>query len=87
MDTGPLVGEQIMYEYYRNKAKPMYRLVKRKGAPFPSQTTEGEWILNATTHNVPDDILVAINAKGYHLSKFDVTFKEIVGVKPPKRKC
>jgi len=74
-----------MYEYYRNKAKPMYRLAKRKGTPFPSQTTEDKWILNATTNNVPDDILVAINAKGYHLSKFDVTFNEIAGVQPLKR--
>jgi hypothetical protein len=75
-----------MYEYYRNKAKPTYRLVKRHGAPFPSQTMESEWILNATTHDVPDDILIAIKAKGYHLSKFDVTFKEIGGSKPHKRK-
>jgi hypothetical protein len=74
-----------MYEFSRHKAKPMYRLAKRKGDPFPTEAKEDDWELMGTEGSISKDIESEISAKGYHLYKFVVTFQEMTGHGPPRR--
>jgi hypothetical protein len=72
------------YLVYRLKKQPHYELILKKGAPFPSETKEGDWELRRelADHQVRDEARDDIESKGYSLARWDVKFTELVGNPP-----
>jgi hypothetical protein len=74
-----MAGEQ--YQVYKHKQKPRYELVLRKGDPFPEESKEADWSLKGSFPEAQfrDETRQEVLQKGYSLTRWDITFRELSG--------
>jgi hypothetical protein len=80
-----MVNKEEIYVIYKTKKSSGLELVFRKGDAFPSEGREADWVLrgSASAAQLAERVRKEVEKRGYSLTRWDITFKEMVG-NPPK---
>lgn len=65
-----------MFEFYQDARRPEYRLIIRKGDPFPAEGRE--WVLRKIVGKMDDKANAEVEAKGYYYYRMDGFFEDKV---------
>ena len=68
-----------LYRFYGHVRHPSYRLVIKADVPFPTETSEDEWLITRSREagDVNAEVREAVDRDGYSLFRIGLSLSEI----------